>query len=314
MTTAPRVSVVIGAYDTAGTVAGCLEALRGQTYRDFEVILVDSSPDQETVQIAARFPEVVFEHSPSRLYCHEARNRAIALSRGELLACLDADVYARPDWLAELVAAYDCTGQVIVGAIACHGARLRDRGIHLCKFAKFLPAGGPPRVVDTAPTANVLIARVDFERAGGLQGERYLADVRLGRSLVASGKQLLFVGTAVGAHHHTQSLGGFLRERFVRGGLFGKMRSGWLRGRAEIALFLAVSVLPVRLLKITGHVIVHCIRGRQLGVFLLTFPILLAGHAASLSGESVSYARALFTRENRGASLFRASAPSEDPE
>ncbi|HUP60092.1 MAG TPA: glycosyltransferase family 2 protein [Thermoanaerobaculia bacterium] len=294
MTITPRVSVVIGAYDTAETIARCLEALRRQTYRDFEVVLIDSSPDQKTVQIATAFPEIVFEHSPSRLYCHEARNRAIARSRGKLLACLDADVYPRPEWLAELVAAYERTGQVIVGALVCHGSRLRDRGLHLCKFAKFLP-GGAPRVIDTAPTANLLIARGDFERAGGLRGERYLADVTMARSLVAAGRQLLFVGTAVAAHHHTQSLRAFFTERYVRGALFGTMRSGWLSGRAKIALFLAVSVLPVRLVKITGHVIGHCIRGRQLATLLVTFPIVLAGHAAWLAGESVSYARALFT-------------------
>jgi glycosyltransferase involved in cell wall biosynthesis len=299
MTIPPRVSIVIGAYDAAETIAGCLEALRRQTYRDFEVVVIDSSPDQQTVQIVSAFPEVVFEHSPSRLYCHEARNRAIARSRGPLLACLDADVYPQPEWLAELVAAYERTGQVIVGALACHGSRLRDRGLHLCKFAKFLPhaplPGGAFRVIDTAPTANLLIARDDFERAGGLHGGRYLADVTLERSLVANGRQLLFAGTAVAGHHHTQSFRAFLSERYVRGALFGTMRSGWLSGRAEIALFLAGSVLPLRLAKIAGHLIGQCLRGRQLAALLVTFPIVLAGHAAWLAGESVSYARALFT-------------------
>lgn len=294
MTDNPRVSVVIGAYDTAETIAGCLESLRRQTYRDFEVVLIDSSPDQETARIVSAFPNVVFEHVPSRLYCHEARNRAIARSRGELLVCLDADVYPRPEWLEELVAAYERSGEVIVGALACHGSRLRDRGIHLCKFAKFLPSP-VARVIDTAPTANLLVARRDFERAGGLRGDRYLADVTLGRSLLAGGRQLLFAGTAVAAHHHRQSLRAFLAERYVRGTLFGTMRSGWLSGRGEIAFFLAVSVLPVRLLKIAGHAIGQSIRGRQLATLLATFPIVLAGHAAWLAGESVSYARALFT-------------------
>jgi glycosyltransferase involved in cell wall biosynthesis len=300
MTATPRVSVVIGAYDTAETIAGCLEALRRQTYRDFEVVLIDSSSDEETVRIAAEFPEVVFEHSPSRLYCHEARNRAIARARGPLLACLDADVYPRPEWLAELVTAYDRTGEVIVGALICHGSRLRDRGIHLCKFAKFLPhdllPDAAPRVIDTAPTANLLIAHDDLERAGGLRGERYLADVTLERALLANGKHLLFIGTAVAAHHHRQSFRAFLTERYVRGRLFGTMRSRWLSGRGEISLFLAASVLPVRLLKIAGHVLGHCLRGRQFGTLLVTFPIVLAGHAAWLAGESVSYARALVTR------------------
>ncbi len=296
MTPTPRVSVVIAAFRAAETVRGCLEALRRQTYRDFEVILIDSSPDQETVRIASQFPEIRFVHSPSRLYPQEARNRGIARSRGELLACLDADVYPRPDWLAELVSAYDQTSQVIVGAIACHGSRLRDRGMHLCKFAKFLP-GGRVRVIDSGPTANLLLSRADFESAGGVRGDRYVADVELNRSLIAQGRQLTFVPSAVGAHHHTQSLREFFAERYVRGVIFGKMRAGWLEGRGRVALYLAVSVLPVRLLKITGHVVVHCLRAGELGSLMLTFPLVLAGHGASLAGESVSFARALLTRK-----------------
>src|ERR1051325_2809700 len=105
MPTAPRVSVVIGASDAAATIGGCLEALRRQTFRDFEVVLVDSSPDEETARIAAAYPKVVFERSASRLYCHEARNRAIGRARGELLACLDADVYPRPEWLGGVLVA-----------------------------------------------------------------------------------------------------------------------------------------------------------------------------------------------------------------
>ncbi|MBV9492977.1 MAG: glycosyltransferase [Acidobacteria bacterium] len=294
MPSPPRVSVVIGAYEAAKTVAGCLDALRRQTYRDFEVILIDSSPDEDTVRIVENYPEVVFEHSKARLYCHEARNRAIARARGELFACLDADVYPRPEWLAELVAAYDRTGEVIVGALACHGERLVERGIHLGKFAKFLPGGGP-RAIDTSPTANLLVARQDFERAGGLRGERYLADVNLGRALVDNGKQLLFTGNAIAEHHHTQSFASFLRERFVRGAVYGTMRSGWLSGRGEIATFLLASILPVRLAKIAAHVLGDCVRGNELGTLLMTFPIVLAGHAAWLAGEAVSYARALVT-------------------
>ena len=291
----PRVSVVIGAYLAAETIGRCLEALRAQTYRDFEVVVVDSSPDEETARIVSGFPEVRFERSATRLYCHEARNRGVTLSRGELLVCLDADVYARPDWLETLVAAYDRTSQVIVGALACHGRDLRQRAIHLCKFSKFLPAG-PVRALDIGPTANLLVARADFEEVGGMRGEHYLADVELSRSLQTLGRTLTFVGTAVGEHHHTQSIRRFLSERYVRGKVFGRMRSGWLRRRRDIALYLAVSVLPIRLIKIAGHVFVHCLRAGELGTLLLTWPLVMAGHAASLAGEAVAYSGALLAR------------------
>lgn len=74
---------------------------------------------------------------------------------GELLVSIDADVYSHPDWSETLVGEHDAGAEVVVGAIAPHGGRLLDLGIHFCKFVKSVPAG-EPRAVDTAPTANLL--------------------------------------------------------------------------------------------------------------------------------------------------------------
>ena len=307
---APRVSVMIAAFGAHETVGGCLESLRVQTFRDFEVILVDSSPGDDTARIAERFPEVRFDRSVERLYPHEARNRAASRARGELLVSIDADVYPRPDWLAELVREFDASGEVIVGAIGCHGRRLRDLGMHFCKFGKFLPAGAP-RVIDTAPTANLLVARADFERVGGMRGDRYLADVTLGRDLEAIGRRLRFAPRAIVEHHHTSPVAAFLRERFVRGRIFGDMRASWLTP-PSIALHLAVSILPVRLARIAALTLRYCANARMTGAFFLTWPLALGGHAASLAGEAVAYAEALLRvrarrprTRNSGAALAR---------
>jgi len=97
---APRVSVVLPAYRSEATVAGCLAALRRQTFADFDVVLVDSGPGGGTAAIVARdFPEVRCHVSPARLLPHAARNLGISLSSGELLLLSDPDTYARPDWI-----------------------------------------------------------------------------------------------------------------------------------------------------------------------------------------------------------------------
>ena len=288
---APRVSVIIASFEAQATIGRCLEAIRAQMFRDFEVILVDSSRGEETARIASRFAEVAVERSATRLYPHEARNRGADRARGELLVSMDADVYPHPNWLAELVAAYDASGQVIAGAIDCHGRRLRDLGMHFCKFAKFLPAGDT-RAIDTAATANLLVARADFERVGRMRGDRYVADVTLARDLEALGRELLFAPRAVVDHHHATPVSRFLRERYLRGGIYGRLRASWLTPGA-VALHLAVTVLPVRLARIVMLTFRHCAGAGMTGAFLLTWPLTIAGHAASLAGESVAYGGAL---------------------
>ncbi len=301
---------MIAAYDAHRTVGRCLESLRGQTFRDFEVILVDSSPGDETAGIARAFPEVRLERSGSRLYPHEARNRAAAHAAGELLVSIDADVYPHPDWLERLVGEHDAGAEVVVGAIAPHGGRLLELGIHFCKFAKFLPAG-EPRAVDTAPTANLLVRRDDFARVGGMRGDRYVADVGLGRALEALGRRLRFAPRAVVDHHHTSSFVAFLRERWVRGRIYGELRASWLPPY-KIAFYLLISILPIRLARVAALTLRHCVGANRTGAFLLTWPIVLAGHAASLGGESSAYGeevlRALARRprmRNSGAEVAR---------
>lgn len=67
----PEVSVIIPAYYSDGTVCACLAALERQTFPDFEIIIVDSTPDGRTSSLVkGRFPRVrVYQH-PHRLLCH----------------------------------------------------------------------------------------------------------------------------------------------------------------------------------------------------------------------------------------------------
>jgi GT2 family glycosyltransferase len=298
----PEVSVLLPAYRSEATIARCLEALARQTYRDFEVLVVDSDPGAATEHtVRASFPWVLYEHSPRRLLPHAARNRGVERARGDLLVFSDPDCYARPDWLARLVATHRETGGVVVGAIACFGAGWRETGIHLCKFSKWLPAGAA-RPLDMSPTANMLLSRRDFAAAAGFPGGELLGDVTLSRRLRELGHELRFEPRAVVEHHHTQSVGAFLAERYERGRLFGQLRAAWLGERRwAIAFYLAVTLLPIRLARILTLVARDARRAAQAGRYLTTLPLVAAGHAASLAGEAAAYVRRLAAfRSERG--------------
>ncbi|MCL4807760.1 MAG: glycosyltransferase [Thermoanaerobaculia bacterium] len=283
----PRVSVVYPAFRSEATVAGCLAALRRQTYEDFEVVLVDSGPGAGTAAIVRRdFPEVRCHVSESRLLPHAARNLGVTLARGELLVFSDPDTYARPDWLERLVATWERTGDVVVGAIANHGRRWLDTGVHLCKFSKVLP-GGPSRPVDNAPTANLLCSREDFEAIGPIPADVMQGDASWSRNALAAGRRLTFAPDAVVEHHHLETLGGFLSERLRRGRELGRMRREWERGRpVRLALVAAATVLPVRAVRIAALVTGQCARAGCLADLARTAPLVAAGHLASLWGEA----------------------------
>ncbi|MBE6963738.1 MAG: glycosyltransferase family 2 protein [Ruminococcaceae bacterium] len=102
----PRVSVLIPAYNSAAFLGQALDSVFAQTYRDFEVIVVDDGSEDDTAAVAAARPEVRYirkEHSG----ISATRNLAIAQARGEVIAFLDADDLWTPDKLEKQVAYLD---------------------------------------------------------------------------------------------------------------------------------------------------------------------------------------------------------------
>ncbi|HSP97335.1 MAG TPA: glycosyltransferase, partial [Candidatus Dormibacteraeota bacterium] len=98
---APRISVVICAYNAERTMAPCLEALQALRYPNHEVIVVNDGSTDATLEIARRYPW-------ARLISHEnrglsaARNTGIAAATGALIAFTDSDCVVDPDWLTYL--------------------------------------------------------------------------------------------------------------------------------------------------------------------------------------------------------------------
>lgn len=100
----PMLSIVIAAYNAAGTIGETLRSVFAEPADDvaFEVIVVDdgSADAAELRAVLANFPAVrLLAHAQNRGAC-AARNSGIAISRGAVVAILDADDVFVPGWLA----------------------------------------------------------------------------------------------------------------------------------------------------------------------------------------------------------------------
>ena len=99
----PSISVVILNWNGLAHLGVCLSALRAQTYRDFETVLVDNgSRDGSADFVREHFPEVrVVALAVNRGFAGGV-NAGVAASRGEFVALLNNDTQADPGWLAAL--------------------------------------------------------------------------------------------------------------------------------------------------------------------------------------------------------------------
>ncbi|MEW6347591.1 MAG: glycosyltransferase [Thermodesulfobacteriota bacterium] len=101
------VSVVIPTYNRAHLLMRAVESVRRQTFRDFELIVVDDGSSDGTSELLEGLSADVqsFRH-PNRGVA-AARNLGIEHSHGELIAFLDSDDEWLPEKLAMQVARYD---------------------------------------------------------------------------------------------------------------------------------------------------------------------------------------------------------------
>jgi GT2 family glycosyltransferase len=286
----PALTVVMPAFESHATLPGSLRAIGRQEFRDFEVVLVDSSPTNRGADIAIRdFPWVRLVRPGRRLLPHEARNLGVSVSKADLIVFTDPDIYPSPAWLGRLLAAYGHEGGLVVGSVACHGRRWVDVGTHLAKFDLWLP-GGKRRRIEVAPTLNCLCSRALYEKVGGFRGEYMIGDTIFSWNVAGAGHPVTFEPEAVVWHHHLASWRSLLRERYLRGAEFGRVRSrlgGWPRSR--LALQLAITVLPLRWAGLVTRTLRHSLQARMVGDFVLTSPVIVSAHAAWLAGEIRGY-------------------------
>lgn len=99
----PAVSVIVPAYNAAAHIGDALDSVFAQTYRDFEVIVInDGSPDSEELErtIEPYRDRIIYLKQENRGPA-AARNAGILRARGVFLAFLDSDDAWYPDCLTE---------------------------------------------------------------------------------------------------------------------------------------------------------------------------------------------------------------------
>jgi GT2 family glycosyltransferase len=173
----PAVSVIIPAYNAAAFIAEAVQSVRAQTFRDFEIIVVDDGSTDGTDEVVRRLgPGVRYHRQPNRGVA-AARNAGIELSRGDLVCFLDADDLWMPDKLARqtaFMAAHPDIGLLFADATESHGDVVQKASIVAsmrcgAAIASQVPIEGAFRkllVENFVPTSSVMLRRVAVATAG----------------------------------------------------------------------------------------------------------------------------------------------------
>lgn len=106
-----KASVVVLSYNASEHIRKCIEHLRRQEHEDYEVVVIENASTDDSLRLideaSAGDPRLRVIRSEWNRGCAGGRNLGVAESRGEFVAFVDADAYAEPNWLPNVLRVFD---------------------------------------------------------------------------------------------------------------------------------------------------------------------------------------------------------------
>ena len=221
----PAVSVIIPVFNRKDELQELLAALARQTLapEQFEIIVVDDGSTDDTLfylkSLVDSGRENLIFHYQKNQGPGAARNRGMAMARGNIFAFTDTDCRPRPDWLEELLKPFADTQVGAAGGAEEYDAQgtLLQRAIHICMTSSFTTGGlrgktGTKLARYYPRTFNMAISREAFEKTGGFASLYHGEDIEFSFRIKQAGLALVFNESARVYHRRRDSLQGFFKQ------------------------------------------------------------------------------------------------------
>ncbi|WP_075792936.1 glycosyltransferase family 2 protein [Massilia putida] len=176
----PKVTVVVPTFRRKDLLKETVDSILAQTYRDFELIIVDNMSEDGTAEYVAGLndPRVRYYRNPNGGIIAVNRNFGIRQARGEYIALCDDDDVWQPTKLEKQVTLL--SNRPAVAMCYCNAAvftTLSQRAtpwmmkrVHTDYYRNLL-------IGNFIPNSSVLLRRADWDALGGFREERELIAV-----------------------------------------------------------------------------------------------------------------------------------------
>jgi glycosyltransferase involved in cell wall biosynthesis len=252
------VSVIIPTRNEEQGITECLTAVFNQTFKPFEVIVVDGRSTDNTIEVASKFPVKIFtESEPSSL--PNARNVGVENSQGEILFIMDSDVILSKDCIMNAVKYFE--DPQIIGVIPVEDNVAHSR-LEKIQIDYFRGSANPIRTGIGISVFAEFLRKSVFEKTKFDSGLGYGEDGDFQRRLLSSygnsGKIVRSSGSMISAHYSHS-----LKELFSQYSWYGRTFRGYLKKN-----FALKPLLNLGSLLAPASLIVS-------GIITIIFPILL---------------------------------------
>lgn len=243
-----NVSVIVPVLNARRTLPTCLAALERLQPPPAEILLVDNGSADGSLDLLRAFardraPERAQVLEEARRGAAAARNAALRVAKGDVIAFTDADCAPEPAWLLHLTEPFtDGTVGAVAGRVVpapaasvlelfsgLYTLRLPEEG---ARRRRWTPWEGGHATANLAVRRGLAQALDGFNERLQISGEDHDFCARL----YASGATIDYVPRARVAHFHRTTVGGMLRQAFG----FGRSHSYLLRRHGGRGLWLEI--------------------------------------------------------------------------
>ncbi len=114
MSKTPKVTVLMSVYNGEEFLTGAVDSILGQTFQDFEFLILNNSSTDKTGEIVESYtdPRIRLVHNEKNLGMAGSLNRGLDLAEGEYIVRMDCDDISLPQRLAKQVGFMDSNPQV----------------------------------------------------------------------------------------------------------------------------------------------------------------------------------------------------------
>jgi O-antigen biosynthesis protein len=223
----PKMSVVVCTYNGSRTIRDCCEGLAELDYPDFEVIVVDDGSKDQTAELVEPYGFRLIRTNNRGLSA--ARNTGMEAATGEIIAYLDDDARADPQWLRYLAYGFLTTDHAAIG-----GPNIAPDDGRIAQCVANAP-GGPMHVLltDTVaehiPGCNFAVRRSCLAQIGGFDRRFRVAgdDVDACWRLQDAGWTIGYAPAAMVWHHRRKSVKTYWRQQVGYGRAEALLEDKW---------------------------------------------------------------------------------------
>ena len=101
------VSIIIVNFNSGDLLINCLDSIYSQTFKDFEIIIVDNSSKDQSLSIINRYPNIIKIFNKHNSGFAAGQNQGIAAANGRMILSLNFDLVMMPDFLENFIGALD---------------------------------------------------------------------------------------------------------------------------------------------------------------------------------------------------------------